>query len=113
MRTVGEEIDLVLSDSESFLLGECRWYAERIEPKHIRDFLGKLSKRPGVFGVFVSMSGFTDAAQIEIENAIAATPTVLLGPDDVASLFRQSQAFVTLFAERRRALVVRRRAEWA
>jgi hypothetical protein len=108
----GEEIDIVLNREDAFYLLECRWRHEPVGAKDIRDFAGKLRKRSGVQGVFVSMSGYTVDALHEVEAATGETPIVLLGPTEVADLFGGVIGFNDLLVDKKRSLVLRRKAPW-
>jgi hypothetical protein len=108
----GEEIDVVLNRDDSFYLLECRWKGEPVEPKEIRDFTGKLQKRSGVQGVFVSMSGYTQEARNEVEVVAGDSPIVLVGPGEVADLFIGALNFNGMLTEKKRSLVLHRKAPW-
>jgi hypothetical protein len=110
----GEEIDLALNRDDAFYLLESRWKkeGEPVSAKEIRDFEGKLRKRSGVQGVFVSMSGYTVDATDEVERVTGDTPIILLGPGDVADLFSGALGFNDTLTEKKRSLVLHRKAPW-
>lgn len=109
----GEEIDLFLAKADAFCSVECRWKNKPVEAKEARDFIGKLRKRAGVFGLLVSMSGFTDGVEGEVVHDSGSTPTVLFGPEDVERLFTGKVPFDELLNERKHAMLAQRRAIWA
>jgi hypothetical protein len=108
----GEEIDLVLHRQDAFCLVECRWKNGPVSAMEIRDFEGKLRKRSGVQGVFVSMSGYTADAVTEVVAVAGDTPIVLMGPGEVADLFNGRLTLNELLVEKKRSLVLRRKAAW-
>jgi hypothetical protein len=112
VRNPGEEIDLILYRQDAFYLLECRWTREPVSPKHIRDFAGKLRKRAGVYGLFVSVGGFTNDARGEVETGSSDTPILLVGPQEIRDLFEGSLIFDDLLLEKKRFLVMQRRAGW-
>ena len=104
----GEELDLVLSNGGLYYILECRWKADPVEAKEIRDFQGKLRKRSGVFGLFVSMSGYTAGATGEAVGGAGDAPTLFVGPGEIADLFARRLDFAGLLSDKRRQLVLRR-----
>jgi len=108
----GEEIDLVLHRENIFYLIECRWKTDPVSTKEIRDFAGKLRKRSAVQGIFVSMSGYTGEAVKEVEGTTGDTPMVLVGPEEICALFDEGLDFNELLAQKKRALVMHRKAAW-
>lgn len=55
------EVDAAFRFGQSDYRAEVRWHKRRIGPKGIDDFFSRL-RTPGVTGLFLSMSGFTDGA---------------------------------------------------
>ena len=108
----GEELDLVLSNADLYYILECRWKAEPVEAKEIRDFQGKPRKRSGVFGLFVSMSGYTAGATGEAVSGAGEVPTLFVGPGEAADLFARRVNFADLLNEKRKLLVLRRAISW-
>lgn len=112
VKNTGEEIDLVLSRDGTFHLVECRWKAEPVEGKEMRDFIGKLDKRVGVHGVFASMSGYAKGAVDEAERILDRHPLILCGPVDLREVFAFRASLDDLFATKREAAIVRRKTPW-
>lgn len=108
----GEEIDLILGEDDTYYLVECRWTAAAVEAKDIRDFQGKLRKRSGVFGLFVSMSGYTAGAVQEAQGSSGEAPMVLIGSGEVGGLFGGAVDLSEMLREKRRLLVLRREVPW-
>jgi hypothetical protein len=110
----GEETDLILNRNDSFYMVECRWKKEDdpVSAPEIRDFAGKLQKRAGIDGIFVSMSGYTSDATEWVEGITGQTPIVLVGPGDVVDLFTGTLGFNAMLTEKKRALVLQRKAPW-
>ena len=102
-----EQVDLFMIEPQVALI-ECRWEAEPLQPKVIRDILGKLRKRPaGVVGMYVSMSGFTQGAVTEAEDAARDRTIVLIAREDVMRLALGDIKFRALWRERIRELILR------
>jgi hypothetical protein len=108
----GEELDLVLSNGDLYYVLECRWKAEPVEAKEIRDFQGKLRKRSGVLGLVMSMSGFTAGAKTEAVSGAGEVATLFVGPGEIADLFARRVDFANLLSEKRKKLVLRREISW-
>jgi hypothetical protein len=110
----GEETDLILNRNDSFYMVECRWKKEDdpASAPEIRDFAGKLQKRTGIDGIFVSMSGYTSDATDWVEGITGQTPIILVGPGEVVDLFAGALGFNAMLTEKKRALVLQRRAPW-
>jgi hypothetical protein len=104
----GEELDLVLSNGDLYYILECRWKADPVEAKEIRDFQGKLRKRSGVFGLVVSMSGYTAGATGEAVSGAGEAPTLFVGPGEISDLFARKVDFADLLNEKRKRLILRR-----
>ncbi len=112
VRNPGEEIDLILHRQDAFYLLECRWTREPVGAKDIRDFAGKLRKRAAVYGLFVSVGGFTSDARVEVESGSGDTPILLVGPEEVRDLFERTLVFDELLLEKKQMLVMQRTARW-
>jgi hypothetical protein len=113
VKNPGEELDLVLHYQDRFYLVECRWTKTPIEAKAMRDFRGKLRKRPAVEGLFASMSGFADGAQREANDEMNERLVLLLGPQDIRALFTFTAELAQMIAEKRQEAIMHRRAVWA
>ncbi|MEU3401327.1 restriction endonuclease [Streptomyces filamentosus] len=78
---LGEQVDFFVHKPFRAII-ECRWQRARLQPRALNDLTGKLARRPAIIaGIYVAMSGFTDACR---ENA-ASEPhqrTVLLWDED-------------------------------
>lgn len=83
VRSNSEENDVIASRDREYYLIECRWTAEKVDSRSVRDLYGKLENRVEIRGIFISMSGFTKDA---VEQAIAYLGRrliLLFGPADV------------------------------
>lgn len=59
-RLRGEQIDGAFTYEGTDYLVEARWTRDRIEPKHLRDFSGKVQEKlDNTLGLFISINGFT------------------------------------------------------
>ncbi|MCZ4102559.1 restriction endonuclease [Streptomyces sp. H39-C1] len=59
----GEQIDFFVHKPFRAVI-ECRWKGSRLQPRELADLTAKLGRRPAVVaGIYVSMSGFTDACR--------------------------------------------------
>lgn len=112
VRLPGEEIDVVISREREHYLIECKWERDPVGAPTIREFLGKLNKRSGVNGLFVSMSGFTGPAIEEAEGGTASKLVLFFGPKDVERLFNGQRTFDDLLTKKHTALSIVRRIEF-
>ena len=72
-----EQVDGAFTFRTDDYILEARWWADRLEPKHLNDFKAKVDgKARNTLGLCVSVSGFTDGA-IE-KHSGARTPLILM-----------------------------------
>jgi hypothetical protein len=103
----GEQVDLFVHRPFRALV-ECRWTAAKVEPRDIGDLVRKLRRRPAVvWGIYVSMSGFSPEAPREARDHAAERTIVLLDDQDIHSLVSGTHHIVDLCDERIDALIRR------
>lgn len=96
----GEQVDLFVHRPFRALV-ECRWTAAKVAPRDIGDLVRKLRRRPAVvWGIYVSMSGFSPEAPAEARDHAAERTIVLLDAQDIRVLVSGSRHIVDLCDER-------------
>jgi hypothetical protein len=108
VRTSNEEIDIIVYREGQFYLIECEWIKKPVQPKLIYEINGKLSNRPGVQGVAVSMSGFTEGSVKKVLEYTSSQIILLFGPKDAESLIYQTAAFEVLVEKKYKGLVTKK-----
>ena len=99
-----EQIDGAFTFRTDDYLLEAKWVRDPIEPKHLRDFDGKIaSKAKNTLGLFISVSGFTAGAQeFRGQNG---TAIVLMDGTDLLAVLEQRIEFPELLERKRRHAV--------
>jgi hypothetical protein len=99
-----EQIDGAFTFGTDDYLLEAKWVRDPIEPKHLRDFDGKIaSKAKNTLGLFISVSGFTSGAQeFRGQNG---TAIVLMDGTDLLAVLEQRIEFPELLERKRRHAV--------
>jgi Restriction endonuclease len=108
-RTSNEEMDVVLHRNHTYYVVECKWESKPIGAPVIRELFGKLSNRTEVWGIAVSMSGFTAGAIKQVQDYTAQATILLFGPADTQSIFEFNNTFTTLLDQKLKEFVIRRR----
>jgi hypothetical protein len=60
-RIIGEQLDGAIKHDGHFYLIELKWFAEKLEPKHIGSFYFKVEGKLGARGLAVAMNGYTSS----------------------------------------------------
>jgi hypothetical protein len=108
VRTSNEEIDIAIYQDQKFFLIECKWEKNPIETQAIGSFYSKLSKRDGVKGIFVSMSGFTKGAKEEVLIHMGDRIILLFGLSDVEKIIDHNVELETIIDEKLSRLITKR-----
>lgn len=87
VRSPGEQQDLVIHQGREYYLVECKWEGDPVEPRAIREFRDRVTARPGLRGLFFSMSGYTDAPKEDARDRLESCMILLFGPGDIERLF--------------------------
>jgi predicted transcriptional regulator len=111
-RSSHEEMDIVVFRGSLFYLIECKWEAEPIQAKVIRELFGKLGNRANVHGLVVSMSGFTSGAIEQAKDYAGQRIILLFGPEDVRDLIEHRRTYDEFLDEKHKALVMQRKVIW-
>jgi hypothetical protein len=109
VRTSNEEIDVIVFKGREYYLVECKWEKDPIEAGVIREFYGKLSKRAGIGGLVVSMSGFTAGAIEEVLEHATSHRILLFGPEDIHSIVYSKQTFDEMLNAKSAELTIRKK----
>lgn len=82
----GEQVDVFVL-RPFYAVVECRWQKSRLQPRALADLVAKLRRRPPlVAGLYVSMSGYTEAARAEADRIAADRTVILFDGEDVTEL---------------------------
>lgn len=99
----GEQIDGAFDLDHTPYLFEAKWTQDRIQPKELRDFAGKIEQKlENTLGLFLSVNGFTDAA-VESQNSRSSRMLLMDGSDLTVVLDRGLDLVELLRAKRRHA----------
>ena len=104
----GEEHDLIIHREREYYLVECKWEKEPIQPKYLRELIGRLTARIGVRGIFISMSGYTEAATKEGADRLESCIILLFGQKDIETVLNCENSFTDMLNEKFKAAVSRR-----
>jgi hypothetical protein len=79
-----EQVDGAFTFRTDDYLLEARWWNQPVEPKHLRDFEGKIrGKAKNVLGLFLSVNGFTEGA---LDKSAEETPLILMDGTDLLAV---------------------------
>ncbi|MGE0040950.1 MAG: restriction endonuclease [Alphaproteobacteria bacterium] len=59
-KNVGEQLDAAIKHDGTYYLVELKWFAGKLEPKHIGAFYFKVDGKMGARGIVIAMNGYTD-----------------------------------------------------
>jgi Holliday junction resolvase-like predicted endonuclease len=107
VRGRGEEHDIVIHRDREYYLIECKWHKAHIEAASIREFRDRVSSRK-VQGIFVSMSGYTEAALQDARERLSDCMVLLFGRKDVEALLSGNVTFTEFLNSKIDAIVKRR-----
>lgn len=95
-----EQIDGAFTFRTDDYLLEARWWKGAVEPKHLRDFEGKIrSKAKNVLGLFISVNGFTEGARSKTSEG---TPLILMDGSDLFAVLEARIDLPELLERKRR-----------
>lgn len=57
---VGEQLDGAIKHDGAYYLIELKWFAEKLQPKHVGEFYFKVEGKMGARGIVLAMNGYTD-----------------------------------------------------
>lgn len=104
----GEQNDLIINKGNDYYLIEAKWEKTPADPEKVSRLFHKMSKRPGMKGVMVSMSGYTDAALTDVHGLLMKGCLILLyGPCDVELLLKTPGSFTETLEAKTRAAMTR------
>ena len=109
VRTTGQEHDLILNRNLDYYFVQCKWEGKKVQPHAISVLRDRVTSRPGTRGIFVSMSGFTQAAIQETSGRLEACLMILYGSRDISSIVNGNVTFSELLALKYHDAVVSRR----
>lgn len=104
-----EQVDGAFTFRTDDYLLEARWWKEPVEPKHLRDFEGKIrSKAKNVLGLFISVNGFTEGAR---NKAVEGTALILMDGTDLLAVL-EARIDLPELLERKRRHAVQTGSPW-
>ncbi|MFI1585037.1 restriction endonuclease [Embleya sp. NPDC020630] len=93
----GEQIDFFVHKPFRAII-ECRWQKPALQPRALSDLTGKLGRRPSIVaGLYVSMSGFTEACRKHALHEPNGRTVLLWDSDDVDELLGGDTHALDLF----------------
>ncbi|WP_433032790.1 restriction endonuclease [Actinomycetospora sp. CA-053990] len=99
----GEQIDGAFTYEGTDYLVEARWTKDKIQPKHIRDFSGKVhEKLDNTLGVFISINGFTENAETMNLGSGGRPNVILITGADLNAVLEGRIDLVQLLLRKRR-----------
>ena len=99
----GEQIDGSFDLDLTPYLFEAKWTQDRIQPKELRDFAGKIEEKlENTLGLFLAINGFTEAA-VNSQNSRSSRMLLMDGIDLTVVLDRGLDLVELLRAKRRHA----------
>ena len=99
-----EQIDGAFTFRTDDYLLEAKWVRDPIEPKHLRDFDGKIAtKAANTLGLFISVNGFTSGALTY--SGPRGTAIFLMDGTDLLAVFEQRIELPDLLERKRRHAV--------
>ena len=110
VRSTGEENDLVISKGHDHFLVSCKWEKKRAPNHYLESLRMRLLKRPGTFGMLVSVGGFSQELVREAEGNTSLGMVMLFGRGDLDRLFTGSARLGEMMVERHTTLARYRRA---
>jgi predicted transcriptional regulator len=111
VRPQAEQIDLVVSSDREWYMLECKWEQNPIDASVVRELHARLTKREGVWGCLLSMSGFTErngGAVEEVRGFFSQRTILLFGPLDIEALVGGRRSFAEQLTEKLASARVRR-----
>lgn len=112
VRSEGEQQDLVIHREREYYLIECKWEKDPVQPRELREFRDRITARPGVRGLFFSMSGYTDAAKQDARDRLESCMVLLFGPGDIERLFAFECSFTEMLNHKFDAAMAQRKILW-
>jgi len=95
----GEQIDFFVHKPFRAVM-ECRWKKPRLQPRELADLTAKLGRRPAIVaGIYVAMSGFTDACRRHAATEPSGRTVLLWDSGDVERLLSGCDHALDLFEE--------------
>lgn len=108
VRAEGEEHDLVIRSGHEYYLGSCKWEKRPVDAGRVREFMGRLTDRVAVNGIYFSMSGFNDAARKYAERSLSQRMVLLFGAADITALLSTERFFPDLLDEKYKLAITHR-----
>lgn len=59
-KNVGEQLDGAIKHDGTYYIVELKWFAEKLEPKHVGEFYFKVDGKMGARGLMIAINGFTN-----------------------------------------------------
>ena len=110
VRASGEENDLVISKGHDHFLVSCKWEKKRAPNHYLESLRMRLLKRPGTFGILVSVGGFSKELVKEAEGNTSLGMVMLFGRGDLDRLFTGQAHLREMMLDRHMTLARYRRA---
>jgi hypothetical protein len=93
----GEQVDIFVHSPFRAII-ECRWSSNRLQPRALNDLAAKLGRRPAIVaGIYISMSGFTEACRNSALHEPHARTILLWEERDIQKLLSGEIHVVDLF----------------
>jgi restriction system protein len=91
---IGEQVDGLIGMDNRLIMVEAKWLSKPIGRGEVSSHLVRLFSRPGVQGLFVSASHFTNPAIEECERALAHRVIVLAEVNELLMLLEEPEASI-------------------
>lgn len=99
-----QQIDGAIEVNSYLYLVEMKWWKEALGPGDIAQHIVRLFARTDVRGIFISASGYTDAAIIEIQRALNKKIIVLFTLKELVLLLETEDSFESLLKSKVEAI---------
>lgn len=91
-----QQIDGAIEVNSHLYLVEMKWWKEALGPGDVAQHVMRLFQRPDVRGIFISDSGYTKAAIIDIQKALSQKTIILFTLKELVLLLEGEQSFESL-----------------
>lgn len=113
VKSLNEENDLIILKHRENYIIELKWINKPVQAHFIRNLVVKLSNRKGMDGIFISMSGFTSGAILQVKEQSNNQLIYLFGPKDIEEIFNKSKTFDELLFEKHKYLQLKKEIIWS
>lgn len=99
-----QQVDGAIEVNSYLYLVEMKWCKEALSPRDVSQHMMRLYQRSDVRGIFISASGYTNAAIIDIQKALNQKIIVLFTVKDIVLLLEQEHSFEYLLKSKVKAI---------